>query len=294
MITSDKTEPAKDPAAPLMQLLSLASGSKLAELSVGLAVAGMGDKQRQWLEKRGRLDEGTARMLDARIAGDHGQTRRAAREVIAMAAIPAAQPGGMAVGGQVTKQGQPQGELVVSLVDRAGKAVDCTRTDGAGLYKLRNTTGAECLVMVSTASGTRRLKLDDRPVIYRDSGAAVRNIELAGKPSCPDGPDTSERAVMPAVVGLQLDAAKALLAKHKIKLSGVRSVNQAGASGMVIASDPPAGRLLEEKPSAVLTIVIGTDPHREPKPEQDTAPKDPGPPRKASTKSQAAKPRTSL
>lgn len=295
MITNEKAEQAKDPAAPIAQVLSIAGGAKLAEMSIGLAVTGLGEKQRRWMEQRGRLDEGTARALDARIAADRARTASTAREVVSLAAIPTREAGGMGIGGQVTKAGVPQSGLVVSLVDRSGKAMDCGKTNGAGLYKLRNTKGAECLVLVSTAAGTRRLKLDDRPIAYLDGGAVVRNIELADQQVCPDGPDTSNRAVMPEVIGRNLEEAKAELDKHKIKLTAVRTAEQVGGKGQVIASDPPSGRLLGENPSAVLTIALERDPKATPEAQGDVAPAAAAPPPpgtgpKAGGK--AAKPRT--
>ncbi|MGV3554866.1 MAG: PASTA domain-containing protein [Croceibacterium sp.] len=246
------------------QVLPMVAGAKAGDTMISAALLAQGRKQQAWLDRRGRLDEQTKQRIEARSTVDRARLRAHTAQLFAVASIPETDAEGMTIGGRVTKGGAGQEGLMVSALGRHGKAVDCTTTDARGMYRIVLKEEEEVLVQVTTAGGCKRLYLDDRPIPFERGGLAVRNIELAeedDKPPCVDGPDTSNRLVMPDLVGKPVVEAERELKARKIEIAGRKNVVRLGFEERVVATDPEAGHLLQDTPRAVLTVgVRGEDP----------------------------------
>lgn len=253
MSISDKQGAAGKVAAPIERILGMMAGPKVADLSLAAATARQSVKYKAWLEKRGRLDERTSKVLDDRIADDTARFEAAAQQVLAVTAIPPSKPGSMTVGGTVTRSGKPQDGLVVSLIGRDGKTFGCGTTDGYGRYTVVYDKGDEALALVSTAKG-KELLLDNRPVGFVAGGVKMLDLELETKRECPGGPDTSGWKAMPDLIGLDADKAIAELKQRKIDLAGRKTAIKPGFEGKVVKTEPGPGELLADPPTAVLVI----------------------------------------
>jgi hypothetical protein len=245
-------------SAHYAKALPMFAGPTGGETAVAAAVLAQGRKHGAWLDRRGRLDDHAATFVEARSANDRSRLSRSAAQLFALASVPETDAEGMTVGGQVTKDGERQEGLIVSALGRDGKAVNCAKTDGRGIYRIVLTADEETLLQVTTAGGRKSLYLDDRPIRFETGGLAIRNIELAdgGERPCPDGPDTSNRIVMPDVVGMAVDEAARELKANKIEVAGRRAVVRSGFEDRVVATEPEAGRLLDDPPKAVLIVGI--------------------------------------
>lgn len=253
----DETPAGPEPTGKAFaQVLPMVAGAKAGEASVSAALLAQDRKQRAWLERRGRLDGDAKPGIEAREQLDRARLRVATEQLFAAASIPETDAEAMTVGGRVTKEGAGQEGLVVSALGRNGKAMGCAATDARGMYRITLPEGGEALLQVTTAGGRKQLYLDDRPIPLEAGGLAVRHIALSGatERTCPDGPDTSNRAVMPDLVGKPVDEAVAELRRRKIALAGRRTLVRTGFEDRVVATDPEAGRLLEDPAKAVLVI----------------------------------------
>ncbi|MFN3388427.1 MAG: PASTA domain-containing protein [Allosphingosinicella sp.] len=245
--------------APAERLFALMSGHFAGGYDAAAARLAMDRKRRTWLERQGRLDPAARQAMEARIAaGDREAGARLddlARSVAA--AVPEA--GTAIVSGRVLKDGIGQPGLTVSAVERRGKALACAETGGGGTFRFAVDGAEEAVLTVSDAKGATLLA-DDRVLRIERGTAAYREIDLSGgRRPCPDGPDLSARKVMPDLVGWPLEKARAEARGRGIEIARIEVRESEAAQHTVLATDPPAGRLLADPARCELVISTRAD-----------------------------------
>ena len=241
------------------QIAAMTGGTKAGDLSVNAAILRQVHKQRAWLIRRGRDDTAALAAIDRRLDAERAALASGTEQLLTIASIPTGAAGKMTVGGRVTKGGAGQPGLTVSLLGRDGKALGCAPTDDNGIYRIAYRAELEVLVQVSDVKGRKTLALDDRPVTFIAGGVAVRHIALEDTRPCPDGPDTSQRQVMPDLIGQPVEEALARLKALKVAKVSRKTVVRPDSENLVVETAPEAGRLLGEPAAVTLTIgVAGT------------------------------------
>jgi hypothetical protein len=243
--------------ASWMAILAGASGNMAAAFDLSMAATTMRVKQLRWKAGTGTLDPQREKAMAAAVRFDAARTDALFTGMARAAAAPVADPEVMAIGGRVLDGAGGVADRTVSALDRGGKAMACTTSEAGGLFRIRLEAGEEIVLMVADAKG-QPLLVDDRVLPFARGTSHFVELQLGRTDhACPDGPDLSGRLTMPKLVDLPLEEAAAIVKKLRLDIVEVKLVARSGAEGIVLASEPEEGRLIDEKSGVRLTV--GTD-----------------------------------
>lgn len=241
--------------APAERLLALMTGHFAGGYDAAAARLTMDRKHRRWLEGQGRLSPAARAVMDARIEAGVRETGARLDDLGRAVAAPVPRAGTAMVSGRVVKDRTGQPGLIVSAIARGGKALACGETGGGGTFRFAVDGGEDAVLTVSDPKG-ETLLVDDRVFPVAPGTAFYRELDLSAgqRRPCPDGPDLSDRKVMPDLVGWPLDKARGAAREQGIEIAGVELRESKEAAHIVLATDPPAGRLLPDPPRCKLVI----------------------------------------